>query len=334
MTSIPLHRVATAVPFIDYLRRIGAPLERELRRARLPVLAMDDPDCFVPSRNYWTFIANVADHEGIEDLGFLVGQRSGANAVDAGLTQRLLRSPTLHHALDRFCKLATVEISRVTLWLAPGENNTHRLYYQPSFDGGHPAYVHFQWYGVMATIGAIRLFAGKHWQPDHMGLASQNAPVRAIRESFPNTRFQTGQAHCFIALDDRLLFSRCRPDENAATSLSDTTNIEPADDLSGSLKQALRSYLEDGAPPVGLAAELAGRSVRTLQRHLADKGQTYKRLLAQVRFDTATYLLRNRDYTITDIARQLGYSDPSHFARAFRRIAGVSPREYLEHCQS
>ena len=32
---------------------------------------------------------------------------------------------------------------------------------------------------------------------------------------------------------------------------------------------------------------------------------------------------------ITDIASLPGYSDPSHFARAFRRLAGVSPREYL-----
>jgi len=70
-TYLPLHRVATALPFIDYLRHSGVPLERELQRARLPVLAMDDPDCFIPSRNYWDFIANVADREGIKDLGFL-----------------------------------------------------------------------------------------------------------------------------------------------------------------------------------------------------------------------------------------------------------------------
>jgi YesN/AraC family two-component response regulator len=28
-----------------------------------------------------------------------------------------------------------------------------------------------------------------------------------------------------------------------------------------------------------------------------------------------------------------GYTDPSHFARAFRRLAGVSPREYLQKIQ-
>jgi len=32
-TYIPLHRVAAALPFINYLRQAGVPLERELRRA-------------------------------------------------------------------------------------------------------------------------------------------------------------------------------------------------------------------------------------------------------------------------------------------------------------
>ena len=73
LTPIPLHRVATATPFIQHLHQTGARIERELIRSRLPVMAMDDADCFIPSHNYWDFIATVAEREGIRDLGFLVG---------------------------------------------------------------------------------------------------------------------------------------------------------------------------------------------------------------------------------------------------------------------
>ena len=85
--------------------------KRELRRAKLPVLAMQDPDCFIPSRNYWDFIANVAEREGIKDLGFLVGKRSGADAADPGLARDLVRSPTLHHAGAHFCEIASTVVS-------------------------------------------------------------------------------------------------------------------------------------------------------------------------------------------------------------------------------
>ena len=116
MKPIPLHRVATALPFTDYLHRLGTPVARELRRAKLPVLAMDDPDCFIPTRNYWNFVAEVAKREGIDDLGFLVGQHAGADAADPDLSAQLEGLPTLHHALNLVCTLASTEISQVALW--------------------------------------------------------------------------------------------------------------------------------------------------------------------------------------------------------------------------
>jgi len=329
MTSLPLHRVATAIPFIDYLHQSGAPVERELRRARLPVLAMEDPDCFIPSRNYWSFIANVAKRNGMEDLGFRVGLQVGANAADPGMARRLARLPTLHQALDRFCKLASTEISQVTLWLEPADKNTHRLHYRTSYGCEHPAYVQFQWYGLMATIAAIRLFAGKHWLPREIGLATDETPGKSIRTYFPNTRFHQGQSHCFITLGNRLLGKPPRLDEDALLSSPRYAKIKPPDDLIGTLKLALRSYLRDSAPSLELAADIAGLSARTLQRRLAEEGLTYRDLLAETRHETAIELMDTTEHSITEIASLLGYTDPSHFARAFRRMAGVSPREWL-----
>ena len=332
-TYIPLHRVATALPFMDYLHQYGAPLERELQRARLPVLAMDDPDSFIPSRNYWNFIANVANREGIKDLGFLVGLHSGANAADPGLAKQLARLPSLHQALERFCKIATTEISQVALWLEPADRHTHRLHYRTSFGREHPAYVHFQWYGLMATMAAIRLFAGKRWHPRQIGLGTTTKPGQNIRQYFPHARFHTGQEHCFIGLGNRLLGKPPQPDEDLFQSSPRYKKIKPPRDFIGTLKLALRSYLRDGAPDLELAADIANLSTRTLQRRLADAELTYRDLLAEIRYETAIDLMRNTDSTITDIATLLGYSDPSHFARAFRRMAGVSPRKYLQQHQ-
>lgn len=328
--SIPLHRVATATPFIDFLHHKGAKVERELKRAGLPILAMDDPDCFIPSRQYWDFIANITERAGIRNLGFQVGLQSGANAADPGLAKRLRRLPSLHQALEQFCKTVNTGISRVSIRLEPGINGSHHLHYQTSYDCEHPAYVHFQWYGLIAILNTVRLFTGKHWQPREIGLATGTMPAKAIRDCFSNTRFTTGQADCFITISNRLLGKQPRPEEEPAPAGARYTRMKPPGDFIGSLKLVLRSYLADGAPSAELAADIAGLSTRTLQRRLADEGFTYRELLDDVRFGKAVDLMQDADNSITHIASQLGYTDPSHFARAFRRLAGMSPREYMQ----
>jgi AraC-like DNA-binding protein len=317
------------MPFINYLHQTGAPVERELMHASLPVLAMNDPGCFIPSRNYWTFIANVVKRKGMEDLGFRVGQQSGANAADPGLAKRLTRLATLHCALEKFCKITSAEITQVDLWLEPVDKNTHQLHYRTSYDCEHPACIHFQWYGLMAAVAAIQLFAGKRWKPRKIGLATDEAPGKVIREYFPNTRFHQGQPHCFIAIDNRLLGKPPLPHEEILLSFPRYSRIRPPRDFIGTLKLALRSYLRDEAPSLELAADIAGLSPRTLQRRLADEGLAYRDLLVETRYETAVDLLENTEHTITEISTLLGYSDSSHFARAFRRRAGVSPREYI-----
>jgi AraC-like DNA-binding protein len=104
--------------------------------------------------------------------------------------------------------------------------------------------------------------------------------------------------------------------------------VAPELDFPGSLELALRAYVAEGRPSIQFAAEIAGTSVRTLQRRLARHGLSYSDLAQQARFATAARLLEDPDTKVIDVAYSVGYEDPSHFTRAFRRLSGVSPREY------
>lgn len=55
---------------------------------------------------------------------------------------------------------------------------------------------------------------------------------------------------------------------------------------------------------------------------------SYSDLIKQLRFDIALELLHDPEKTILDAAYEVGFSDPSHFSRAFRQMAGVSPKAY------
>lgn len=68
-------------------------------------------------------------------------------------------------------------------------------------------------------------------------------------------------------------------------------------------------------------------SKRTLHRKLREEGMTYRSLLTQVRMDLAERYLEIPDYTFTEIAFLLGYTDTSAFSRAFKSWFGHSPTQ-------
>jgi len=80
--------------------------------------------------------------------------------------------------------------------------------------------------------------------------------------------------------------------------------------------------LEDLALESGLSrAAFAQRFKRTA-------GDTPAHYLARIRIQRAMDLLRATDENLDRIAERVGYGDPFVFSKAFKRLQGVSPREY------
>ncbi len=73
-----------------------------------------------------------------------------------------------------------------------------------------------------------------------------------------------------------------------------------------------------------------GLSTRSLQRQLAQGGTNYSDLLEAVRRQKAIALLKDSKLNLTEIAHQLGYSDPANFSRAFKRWTNLSPRYFRQ----
>ncbi|MEU5220687.1 AraC family transcriptional regulator [Streptomyces sp. NPDC020807] len=83
--------------------------------------------------------------------------------------------------------------------------------------------------------------------------------------------------------------------------------------------------------PVPTPEQLAERlsvSPQTLRRRLAAEGTTYQRVRDQVRRDHAIAALTGGRVSIERLSRQLGFSEPSAFHRAFRRWTGETPRAF------
>ena len=333
MAAVPLIQTSILRPFTRYLEQLGAPVENGLRKAKLPVISLDNPALYISTAAFWDFAGIMAQREGIENLGILVGEAAGANSLAPTFRQLLLTCPTLYQALLLTSRKLASRSSLSYIGVVDTGADTSRFYHHTSFGLQHPSHYHMEWFALSAMVEIVRVFTGRDWRPAEIGLISRRVPGRMIQSRFPDTRFVYGQPSSYLNIDAALLSTPPCMDSGMETVDESTTPLStghshPADDFAGSLKQLLAAYLPEGTPSVNLIADVAGTSTRTLQRQLRAAGLNYRELLEQVRYDRAIRLLANPDNTIIDIASQLGYSEPTHFTRAFRRMAGISPRAY------
>ncbi len=109
---------------------------------------------------------------------------------------------------------------------------------------------------------------------------------------------------------------------------NDNTNYDP-------LLENIKSYIrENMAYDVSLSelANIFNYNEKYLgQLFKARAGCTVKEYCNIIRVERAKHLLAQSKQSIANIAQQLGYSNVTYFDRVFRKITGVSPREYRSH---
>jgi AraC-like DNA-binding protein len=89
--------------------------------------------------------------------------------------------------------------------------------------------------------------------------------------------------------------------------------------------EILRSYAYDSWPTLERLAADFGMSLSSLRRALSREGFTYKQLKDGLRRAIAFERLRSTSLSISDIAHEVGFHEPSAFHRAFKQWTGESP---------
>ncbi|BBB90393.1 bifunctional transcriptional activator/DNA repair enzyme AdaA [Methylomusa anaerophila] len=57
-------------------------------------------------------------------------------------------------------------------------------------------------------------------------------------------------------------------------------------------------------------------------------GVTPQQYIHQLRIDEAKRLLQETDFSISDIAHQIGYKNQSHLTQVFKKLEGLTPNRY------
>ncbi|MFN3712568.1 MAG: AraC family transcriptional regulator [Alcanivoracaceae bacterium] len=160
-------------------------------------------------------------------------------------------------------------------------------------------------------------------EPDYYHRMKPLIPVPVLFDcAYSQMRFPASR------LDQKLRFADPRLATMAeAQCEQEMANIKSPPKL---LNQVRRIILAQSGrfPSVDEAASDLHMSSRTLKRKLQQLGTSYQKILDDLRKGLAVEYLTQTEITVDDIAVQLGYSDASNFARAFRRWTGRSPSDY------
>jgi AraC-like DNA-binding protein len=103
-----------------------------------------------------------------------------------------------------------------------------------------------------------------------------------------------------------------------------TTEVRPA----ARLRQYLLALEPSRIPAISAVARDLGMSERSLRRHLATEGTSYRDVVRAALEASASRLLRDPARTVKQTAATLGFADAAAFGNAFKRWTGMTPGEY------
>jgi AraC-like DNA-binding protein len=176
-------------------------------------------------------------------------------------------------------------------------------------------------------VERARQSLGADWRPSRVELAHAGPSSAAHTSWF-------GAPVVFGAGVDQLVFATSWMDAVSHTAMGSLATVlegrlaelvpPHADPTMLRIRDAIARRLESKLE-IGLVARQLGMSTRSLQRALSQRGVTFSDLVDDLRRARALEYLR-AGKTIAEVARLVGFADPSALFRAYRRWTGTTPR--------
>ena len=317
-------RASALGPIADFVETQGGSIERIFDRVDLPLAILDNPDLPLPLREQFKVLSEAGREIGDPFFGAALGRLVRMDKLSA-FGAWVSSAPTLagaidrsHRGLNRYLQTATV--------LKFHTSESRACWSIEFLDPGADGRFQNELLGVSYLIDGVRNYAGRSWSPTVIKSTCVGAAQAAALEKVFEAPVLHGAPVSAIEFDIALLSAtgpqKTNPDFGLEPPIPTTSGYR--EDVAAHLAIALL----EGYPKIDWVAAKLGTSRRSLQRSLDADGCSFSVVLEGLLKDRATMLLEATDRDLTDISLQLGYSDPSHFSRAFRRWTGMAPSRY------
>lgn len=325
MDAIPLTKAAYLVPFIKAMEQINCDVEAYLLKFNLPLNVPEDPEALIPVKPIYQLAEFVAQQEAVPDFGMLAAKAVPWHKVKS-LAPLIANSLNLKDLLETFCEVASTQRSHIKFALKQEKFNETKYYFD--YCGISPIVndTQVELYRITSMIQFVQLATGSAWSPPIVQLKmARDSSIEKCQVLKHSQVLFSQPVSRFTIPRDFLRLPVCLDADKTPTT-REIHNI--SDNFVDSLRQSIMGYLPEEQCNVTLMADICGVTVRTLQRELSSAGLSYTTIIDQARYLSAESLLEDPKVKLIDVAFKLGYSDPAHFTRAFRRWSGVSPKQF------
>lgn len=196
------------------------------------------------------------------------------------------------------------------------------------------AHLQYSLAGASSFVMRVRIGAGKDWVPVRTDFAHREVPCASEVRAVFGERVRYNQSISCIIIDPTTLAKPLpKADPNLFAILKDAAQRSlqhRRGDASvvRAVREEIVGRLKNGSATLDSVSTALGVAPRSLQWRLEQAGMTFEKVLNQTRVEIAEHLLSDTERSLTEIAFDLGFSDPSTFTRAAKRWFNVSPREF------
>ena len=314
--------------FAQAARSLGLDPYHMLRRAGLPVAALDHPDYQIPVDRVQALLSDCAKSAGSQDFGLLVGAAFKISMKGPlGLLMR--EQPNVRAALEVLQRYLRYQNDNVDIRTEPRVGG---LMVIPELISPRTRSSR-QMVDMTVTmyVQIFRGLLGEDWSSECVALAdpapADTGPYEAIlgRVKFGHTE------NGFFLTDKDLATPLPEADPQMARELAryiESHAPQPAATTGEAVSALILRLLPEGDCSVDRVAQHLGVDRRTIHRRLAAEGRSFTQLLDEARREIATWQLIHSDQPLSEVTTLVGFSSLSTFSRWFRQAFGVQPSEY------
>lgn len=324
---------ALLIPLLQYALKSGISRKELSEKLHLDISDLDDSDLKLTATQYRKLIQLTQDRTGNPHMGLTLGKKL-APASTGIVGYVMMNCSTLGIAIKKYMEYQKVINNAFELEVETIGDQT-----RVSWVSNHEPLADYQQFFIEgAFVGAKMLFkelVGHEINFTEIWFSwAQPADLSRYKEFFKaKLRFSMPQSALFfdknhndipIKLPNNELLTVF--EEYAKECYNKLKKQETYTD--GTILILTRNI--NNMPTVNKIADELNIGCKTLQLRLKDEGTSYRMLKDSIRCNFAKKCLEKQQYSAIEISYLLGFSEPSVFARSFKRWTGKTPKEYQD----